>query len=108
MPISDSLLAANSVWHILWKLTPVLISIAVTFLAVVVLFKFVTYRIKRALTKNLPRSDDGGSETLVAGPEDEQQRKERIDKLLIAAELPRLAEIEPLFGDTSGIELLAT
>ncbi len=87
--------------------TAVLIAIVATTVVVVGLFKLIEYRFTRAVKKNMPRSGDDQESPGVAGPQDKEERRQRINALLVAASMPPLAEVEPLFSDASGLELLA-
>ncbi len=84
-----------------------LIAIAVTSLIVIGLYQFVIYRFKRAVRKGLSQVDQQRPNALVAGPQDEEARRQRVDQLLKLAKLPRLAEVEHLFSKKTGLELLA-
>ncbi|NOZ41226.1 MAG: hypothetical protein GXP24_13520 [Planctomycetes bacterium] len=88
--------------------TAVLYAIGATAVVVVGLYMFVARKFRKAVTKNMPAQDNDETSTAVAGPQEEEARKARIDQLLAAAKLPPLAEIEPHFPDVSGLELLAT
>jgi hypothetical protein len=85
----------------------VFITMAVTALLVIGAYRLLVLRFKRAFAKSLSQGEQQPAKPLVAGPQDEATRRKRIDDLLKQAELPRLAEAEPLFSNKSGLELLA-
>ncbi|NLX95808.1 MAG: hypothetical protein GXY83_06500 [Rhodopirellula sp.] len=86
-----------------WK--AVLISIAITCGVVIVAFKTIEHRIKRSFMSKVPGAGDDRAPP-AAGPLDESTRRQRIDHLLVAAGLPRLSEVEPLFPKESELDLL--
>lgn len=88
--------------------TAALGSIAVALVVIVGAYLLVARRFKKAVSSKLPQDDSSEASTLVAGPQDEQPRRERIDQLLASAKLPQLEKIEPLFPEATGLELLAT
>jgi hypothetical protein len=77
-----------------WK--AVLISIAITCGTVMGAFKLIEYRFKKSFQRKMPLADDGQRAPPAAGPLEPSQRRQRVEKLLAAAGLPKLAEIEPL------------
>ncbi len=85
----------------------VLITIAVTSLVVLGVYQFAVYRFKRMVRRGLSDSERERPQPVVAGPQDEGMRRKRIDELLNRAGLPRLAQVEHLFSDKKGLELLA-
>lgn len=86
---------------------PVFISIAVTCGVVMAAFKVIEYKFKKSFLSNLPGANDERKAPPAAGPLDKAQRRQRIDKLLSAAALPKLSEIEPLFPEESELDLLS-
>lgn len=87
-----------------WK--PVLISIAITCGVVFVAFKVIEYRVRRSFMGKIPMANEGDKAPPSAGPMEEAQRRERIGRLLVAAGLPGLAVVEPLFPEESELDLL--
>ncbi|NUQ63343.1 MAG: hypothetical protein HUU20_12760 [Pirellulales bacterium] len=88
-----------------WK--AVLISIAITCAVVIAAFKMIERRVKRSFASKVPGAGDDRAPP-AAGPLEEPLRRQRIDQLLIAAGLPRLVEVEPLFPKKSELDLLGS
>ncbi|MEX2113808.1 MAG: hypothetical protein WD845_11520 [Pirellulales bacterium] len=86
---------------------PVLITMVATVLIALAAYQLLVYRFKRMVRRRLSQGSEERPRPVVAGPHDEAARRERIDEILQRAELPRLAEVEPLFSGKSGLELLA-
>lgn len=86
----------------------VLYAVVATVVVVSGLYMLIVRRVRRSFAQKMqPLQGDGGAPTVVAGPQDEQERKVRIDRLLALAGLPPLAEVQPLFPNATGLELLA-
>jgi hypothetical protein len=85
----------------------VFITIAITAAVVLGAYRLVVARFKRMVNRRMLRGEDDTAKRLAAGPQDQAARRKRIDELLKRAGLPRMAEVEPLFSDKSGLELLA-
>jgi len=88
-----------------WK--PVLITVAIMTAVVIAAFKFIEYRFKRSFRKSMPLSEEDTQPPPVAGPLDEEERRRRVDQFLAAANLPSLADVEPLFPEESELDLLS-
>ena len=87
--------------------TAVLISVAATCVVVIAAFKVIEYKVKNSLMGKMPVANEGDQAPPAAGPLDESQRRERIDQLLAAANLPTLAEVETLFPEENAFDLLS-
>jgi hypothetical protein len=85
-----------------WK--AVLITIAITCGLVMVAFKLLEYRFKKSFLDKMPGADQQAPSA--AGPLEPAARRQRIDQLLSAAGLPRLAEVEPLFPKDDELDFL--
>lgn len=86
--------------------TSVLISVAITTVAVVLAFKLVEYRFRKSFASRIPSASREDRAPPVAGPLDEQMRRQRVDQLLTAASLPPLSQVELLFPKESELDLL--
>jgi len=80
------------------------ITIAIVWMGIAIIFKFVAWRFKRkfldgALVDLTKQDSETGCRSPVAGPLDPVSRREQLETLLAEANLPSLAEIEPHVGD---------
>lgn len=88
-----------------WK--AVGISIGITCLVVIALFKMVEYRFKRSFRNKVSGAEADGKSPPAAGPLDASLRRQRLDALLARSHLPKLSEVEPLFPRESELDLLS-
>lgn len=86
--------------------TAVLITVAIVGALFFGLFKVLETKFKRSFTKNLPGGEEADNKPPTAGPQEPSQRRTEVERLLAAAGLPPLLEIEPHFGDLEELSLL--
>ena len=86
--------------------TAVLISIAVTCAVVIAVFKVIERKVKNSLMGKMAMKNEGDGAPPAAGPLDEARRRQRIDRLLAAAGLPALSQVEPYFPEEDEFALL--
>jgi hypothetical protein len=87
-----------------------LITIAIVCAIVVVVFKLLEFKFRRSMaekTKPLRAAGmDDQKRAIVAGPLDQQERRQRVDQMLLAAGFPPLKSIEPSFPKDNALDLL--
>lgn len=82
------------------------ISMVATAMIFIVIFKLIEWRVTRAWSPMLPRNDEVNQAAPACGPQEESERRVRIDKLLRETGLPPLSEIEPLFPEHGRMDQL--
>jgi hypothetical protein len=85
---------------------PVLISIAITCGVVIAAFKVIEHKFKKSVMGAMPNRGDERLAPPAAGPLEPEPRRQRIDRLLAAEGLPKLAEVEPLFEENPMLDFL--
>ena len=86
--------------------TAVLISIGITCAIVITAFKVIEHKVKNSVMGKMPMANDDNGAPPAAGPLGDAMRRERIDRLLAAAGLPALAQVEPHFPEDNEFDVL--